>query len=137
MSILSKKFHDIGKLKLIRILAEVKQDIDLLGINDISKFKLEFILEELITNSFSYSTEEHNIVCLCIDIKADPLRINYTEVGVNDFNFQQYLTKSKDSTSLQKLIPGGLGLSLMNDLSLEFNYYYDPTKRARYYKLKI
>lgn len=121
----TKNYRNIASLKLLSVLNELKSDLVSLVTDELELFKCEFILEELLTNSFTHASPISEII-LQMNIKSDHYEIQYCEVGVANLDFLQLLLSGQETAtnaSVDKM--GGLGLHLINQMSRQFTYEYD------------
>ena len=131
--IFNKFYSNIANHEFKKILFEIKTLItNIPNLEESIRFKIEFTLEELLTNSFSHLNINHSSVDIQICLFIKGFRIEYHEIGVDDLNFVQILKeaqKRKLNNSFEQ--NGGLGLSLVQQVSKNFKYRYDESKKTR------
>ncbi|MES2613888.1 MAG: ATP-binding protein [Bdellovibrionota bacterium] len=139
MQSIEKFYPNILQYKLENVLFEVKGLLsNLPSLNDEVLFKIEFILEEFITNSFSHLDLSHNCVDIRIKLHLKEFEIEYEEIGVDDLNFAQILLRGQEKNlnpSLEQ--PGGLGLNLIQQISKKIEYSYNKNTRTRCFKVQF
>ena len=131
------------KLKLVTldaVLAKVKSAISELELlTDEDKFKLEFVCEELITNSFQHLLSEASLDAgISLQIDCQPLTLIYQEYAVTDLDFARLLRQGEQNQeNVEDLIPGGLGLHLISQLATQFSYAFDKDNHSRIFTMLI
>lgn len=134
----TKLYRNITSLTLSSVLDELKFDLaELLGDDLEISFKCEFILEELLTNSFTH-VPQLNGIDIQINIQLEKPLIEYYEIGVSELDFAQLLLYGQETAtnpSLDKT--GGLGLHLINQISSEFTCKYDNNSYTRVFRILL
>jgi len=139
MQLLYKYYSNIKFLDLSVVLSEVKHLIaELPSRGPELDYKLEFVCEELVSNSFKYSLVDATSVELTIKISDNPLQFVFEEHGVNDVDFEVFLAQGKcKQNQVGKLEVGGLGLYLIEQLVNKFSYKYDMSNKTRIFTLLL
>lgn len=133
------EYIDISKFGLRQVLAEMKELVASLDVLDFElKFKLEFVLEELLSNSFQYLLPASNSIIINYSLDVLTRAIIYQEVGVMDLDVSGLINAGKfRSEHLDELIPGGLGLNLIMQLVHNFSYTYTSAEQTRTFNIRI
>lgn len=126
-------YSNILTLKLSQILKELKTDLtELFADNPELLFKCEFVLEELLTNSFTHVPPTDSIdMHIQLTIDHERLYLEYREIGVEKIDFSHLLLAGQnnaDEISVDK--SGGLGLHLINQMVKEFSCRQDNKTRV-------
>ncbi|MGF1739735.1 ATP-binding protein [Vibrio profundum] len=135
-----KEYLDIALYDLKVELASFKEDIHLHTSNELGGqvFKVELIIEELMTNSFNHLLPSDSAINVSFIISKDLTEITYAEYPVSDLNVEDVIDNAKEKTMespLQEI--GGLGLLLVESFSENIDYRYDLDNRRRTFILKI
>ena len=132
MLLFSKKYLTIKQLNIDVVLSDLKQHIaEIKCDNPEIEYKLEFVSEELISNTFKYGIKFAPDVSISLKISNSPWCLIYFEYGVDDLDLDMLLAKGKNNNNLNELIPGGLGLYLIQQLVQNFDYSYDSVNEIR------
>ena len=131
-------YKNISSLKLAAILKDLKSGLlKLIDNNPELLFKCEFILEELLTNSFSY-TCSGNVVDIQIYVELNHLQIEYREIGVPEIDFLPLLLPGqKIAANLTTEKAGGLGLYLINQMAQQFTVQYNTEHSTRIFNISL
>jgi len=130
-------YNDIGKLNLPTVLRDMREKLKLLGTEDgVLSFKLEFIMEELLTNSFFHTVHCDVPINIYYCVRLDKFSIDYQESGAENLDFAKLLANGRllaNNPSLDKV--GGLGLHLISELAKQFDYEYNTLTKTRMFKM--
>ena len=136
---MTKRYTNIANYNLNMVLDDVKHILDTKQFVDTdTRFKFEFILEELLVNSFTHLLTSTTKVDVMFELNYDIPKVSYCEVGVPELDFEQIL-KNGDSQianpSLDNI--GGLGINLIKQLSSQFSYEYDKSAATRKFTILL
>jgi anti-sigma regulatory factor (Ser/Thr protein kinase) len=136
---LSHTYLNIARLSLLSVTRDFKQLIIPLTLelaNNELEFKLEFILEELITNSFEHLLPNSSPIAITFILDSSKHSIVYQEIGAADFDFAAAVSDGILKQHLgDALTPGGLGLALIKQISRDISYCYDSVNQRRVYSI--
>jgi anti-sigma regulatory factor (Ser/Thr protein kinase) len=137
MSFIYNKFNCTSKLDFTIILQQIKLKLQQIDDPEL-RFKYEFTLEELLTNSFVYSLRQVENFYIEFYLNAEQQELDYREIGTPDFDFIKILSQGEhtlDNPSLEQV--GGRGLILIKQLSSWLNYSYNLDTSTRCFKISF
>ncbi len=132
-------FFNIANLSLNEVLRKIKDTIPSIGLTTAeANFKAEFIIEELVTNSFLHGLPQSTRIDLKIEIQLDPFVIIYYEIGNNRINLSPIITSDHREMQDDELLQGGgLGMKLIQQISAKVELVEEREKLSKIYTILI
>ncbi|MGL4860659.1 MAG: hypothetical protein ACRC5A_13215 [Enterobacteriaceae bacterium] len=139
---ISRQFQTIQQRDFPLVVANMKTACRTLSLHsDDIAYKLEFICEELLTNSFTHALGRGQLINLLIELHEGPLTLFYTAEGGGRLNLDDLLPVNRAEAVVmgeeKTLNAGGLGLQLIKQIAQSFTCQYDPLRRANQFKVII